>query len=324
MTNRVFLLVLVLMAAGLAGCGEKEEVQTPAEEEKTPSVAELLAAAEQNKGKKPGVLSVEDVKKMADAKERGEDPDAALEEKSAESSESSEEKSSKTEDAAEPSSEAKKDETKAEGKLVAIDAGHQEKANTEKEPIGPKATKLKMKVTGGTRGVVSGVPEYELALNISLQLEKELLKRGYRVLMIRRTNDVNISNSERATMANEAEADAFLRIHANGSSNPKDKGAMTICQTKKNPYNGSLYPLSRALAEHVLNEMSATTGCIKRSIWETDSMSGVNWAKVPTTIVEMGYMSNPEEDQRMATEEYQKKLVEGIANGVDKFFEGRE
>lgn len=334
--NSILLLVLLLLAAGLTGCGKKEEVSenasmtasTPTEEEGEPA-ASIFAESGKKNEKQPGVLSVDDVRKLAEAKERGEDVEEAMEKLASGEEEppaetSDERPAEETEVAEEETPADAPTEAATEGKLIAIDAGHQAKANTAKEPIGPKATKLKMKVTGGTKGVVSGVPEYELALNISLKLERELIKRGYRVLMIRRTNDVDISNSERAMMANEAKADAFLRIHANASRDPKDKGAMTICQTEKNPYNGSLYPLSRALSEHVLNEMSETTRCRKLKIWETDAMSGVNWAKVPTTIIEMGYMTNPEEDTLLTTKEYQAQLVEGIANGVDKFFEGRE
>lgn len=181
---------------------------------------------------------------------------------------------------------------------------------------------MKARVSSGTTGCVSGWAEYELNLAVALKLRDELESRGYQVIMVRETHDVDISNSERAAVANDAGADAFIRIHANGSEDPSVNGAMTICQTSNNPYNGALYQASRDLSDFCLEELVSAAGCKKRKVWETDTMSGINWCQVPVTIVEMGYMTNETEDALMATEEYQDKLATGIANGVDRFLLG--
>ena len=204
--------------------------------------------------------------------------------------------------------------------LIVIDAGHQRRGNADPEPIGPGASETKAKVSSGTAGCVSGLNEYELTLMLAEKLALELENRGYRVLMVRTGHDVDLSNAQRAQIANDAGADAFLRIHANGSDDPETNGAMTLCQTPENPYNGGLYAESRALSQSVLDALTAKTGCRKQFVWETDTMSGINWCQVPVTIVEVGYMSNPREDALMATEDYQWKIAEGIADGVDDFF----
>ena len=203
--------------------------------------------------------------------------------------------------------------------LVVIDPGHQQYANTEQEPVGPGASETKIKVSGGTTGTATGVPEYELTLDIGLQLRDKLLERGYQVIMVRDTNEVDISNSERAEIANEADADVFIRLHANGSPDSGVTGAMTICQTPANPYNGDIYEQSRALSENILDSYIYKTGINRQNIWETDTMSGINWSEVPTTILEMGFMSNTGEDRSMQDDDMQQKMVEGIADGIDEY-----
>lgn len=207
-----------------------------------------------------------------------------------------------------------------DAKLICIDAGHQQRGDSSLEPIGPGASARKPKVAAGTSGVATGKPEYQLTLEVALKLQTELTRRGYDVLMIRTTHDVNISNSARAAIANNARADAFIRIHANGAASASANGAITICPTSANPYCGSYYSQNRRLSEKVLAAFTAACGCKNGGIWETDSMSGINWCSVPVTIIEMGYMTNPAEDRLMSDSAYQDKMVQGIANGVDAYF----
>ena len=206
-------------------------------------------------------------------------------------------------------------------KVIVIDAGHQTRAMSATEPIGPGSSQRKAKVTGGASGCVTHLPEYKLNLQVAKKLQKELVKRGYKVIMVRTKNNVRMSNVQRAKVANKYKADAFIRIHANSAGSSSVKGALTIAPASNNRYmTKANRKASQKLSKKVLKAMCKTTGAKNRGVMYTNSMTGINWCKVPVTIVEMGFMSNPSEDRKMAKASYQKKIVKGIADGIDNFF----
>lgn len=208
-------------------------------------------------------------------------------------------------------------------KVICIDPGHQSKGNYKKEPIGPGAKTTKAKVASGTSGVSTKKAEYVLTLEISMILKKKLQDAGYKVIIIRETHDVNISNKERADVANDANADLFLRIHADGSDSQKVSGISTLYPSEKNPYVAYLNKDSKRIAELMVNEMVKSTGALNRGAVTRDDMSGINWAKIPVCIVETGFMTNPKEDKNLSNTDYQEKLTNGMVTAINSYFSGQ-
>jgi N-acetylmuramoyl-L-alanine amidase len=202
--------------------------------------------------------------------------------------------------------------------LVVIDPGHQEKANLEFEPIAPGASQQKAKVAGGASGVISGIPEHQLVLQLSTKLEKRLIESGVEVILTRRTSSVDISNRARAEIANRVKADLFIRIHANGSPNSFEKGIATLYPAKTR-WTSSIYLLSQKAALVVQSELIKATRAKNRGITERKDITGFNWSKVPVVLVEVGFLTNPEEDRRLNEAAYQAKIVEGLRKGILRY-----
>ena len=207
--------------------------------------------------------------------------------------------------------------------LVALDPGHQawDVDMSAKEPNAPGSTVMKAKATTGTSGRYSGLGEYELNLNVALLVRDELEAMGFRTLLTREDNETAISNAERAQMANEAGADIYVRIHANGSEDASVRGALMLVPSAQNPYVGALAAQSETLANCILKAYCAETGFRDQGLQYNDTMTGINWSKVPVALIEMGFMTNQYDDSAMAQPEFQKVMAKGIAEGIHAYYE---
>ena len=213
------------------------------------------------------------------------------------------------------------DETWASKHVIVIDPGHSSEIPDGDVPIGPGSKEMKEADNYGTQGISTGVHEYELNLTVSLKLRDALKQKGYKVVMVRTTNKGKYSCVARAEIANKNNAAVFLRVHANAA--PKDHsktGAMALCITKNNPFIPKMYKSSRLLSDLILKNYVKATGCFNEGVEKRDTLISNNWSKVPTTLIELGYMTNAKEDKLMQTKAYQTKMVTGLVNGIDAYF----
>ena len=206
--------------------------------------------------------------------------------------------------------------------VICIDPGHQTKGDMSQEPVAPGSSEKKFKVSWGTQGVATKIPEYELTLSASKILKKDLEQMGFKVIMTRETNDVNITNSERAIFANDNNADLVIRIHADGSDDSSTTGASLHIPSQDSQYTSKIYPESNECAKLISLQMKQD-GFKVNNIYQRSDLTGFNWSKVPVVLVEMGFMSNPEEDQKMAETSYQEKMMKSVAEGAQAYFENK-
>ena len=201
------------------------------------------------------------------------------------------------------------------GRCVVIDAGHQLPGSSSTVQV-------------GATGTTTGQLEYELNLQVALYLRNELVSRGYNVVMIRETNEVNISNSDRARVAN-AYASVYdevilVSIHADSFTSENAVGSHVISTTQNNANaSGNVkYSESKTLARCVREAYLANCPGIgqNRANKERDDLGVINASEVPTILLEMGFLSNPGEDTLMATDAFRLNAAAGIANGIDAYF----
>ena len=204
---------------------------------------------------------------------------------------------------------------------VVVDPGHDLRANLATEPIGPGSSQRKIKDGGGTRGVVTGVREADLVLDVSLRLRALLQRAGITVVMTRtRTSGTSIGNIARATIANRAGAALFLRVHADGHpTSSAVRGTHVLVPALLQGWTDDVYAPSRSAAELVLTELVRSLGFPRRGVSEHADFTGFNWSDVPVILVELGFMTNPTEDRLLARPAVRQRAAVGLCRGTLRF-----
>ncbi|PQQ46503.1 N-acetylmuramoyl-L-alanine amidase [Bacillus thuringiensis] len=296
----------------MAGCSQEQP-----KKETTSSIQEKRKA---NKEDAPIEKQQEEKKEESQAIQTNEHVEHRQEEVSAE--EKKEEETMPVQPTEQPvqNNEQKVESNEKQGKfLVVIDPGHQQKANLNLEPIGPGATTKKYKVTDGTTGVVTKKREAVFVLEMAFLLKEKLEAKGIQVLMTRTSQDVDISNKERATFANNHKANLFLRLHADGSENPNQSGFAVLTPAEGSPYTKEIYAESLQISQTIVNKMRENQQVKVNGIKFRDDLSGFNWAKVPGVLLELGFMSNHEEDKKLSDPQYVNSLLQSVTDSVDEY-----
>jgi N-acetylmuramoyl-L-alanine amidase len=205
------------------------------------------------------------------------------------------------------------------GKVVVIDPGHQAHADSGLEPIGPGSSEKKAKVSSGTASPTTRTPESLVALEVGLRLRDALQALGIQVVMTRTAQDVDISNSQRAKIANQAHADLAIRLHCDGSTDKSVHGFFTLYPASIKGWTDDIAAISKRAATIIQREAVAATGATDRGLQERSDLTGFNWSDVPDVLVEMGFMTNAAEDKLLESAAYQDKIVQGLVKGIVDF-----
>jgi N-acetylmuramoyl-L-alanine amidase len=203
------------------------------------------------------------------------------------------------------------------GPTIVIDPGHDLRANPATEAIGPGSKTRKIKDGGGTRGVATGTPEHVVNLRISLLLRDEMQQRGYCVVMTRtKSSGRSIGNVARARIANRAHAALFVRVHADGSTNRSRHGTSTLYPALHRGWTDDVLPESKADARVIQRELVAAIRSRDLGTVPRSDLTGFNWSDVPVVLAEVGFLTNPSEDRKLATRAYQRRVARGLAQGI--------
>ena len=208
-----------------------------------------------------------------------------------------------------------------DGAVICVDPGHcvtPETGKGHRELVSPLSEETKPLYTTGTSG--ANMTEEQLNLTVGLQLRDALTALGAEVIMTREVSEITISGIERCEIAHEAGADISVHIHADGNNDPSVHGVSVLVPDGDLLGTPSIVEESVRLGELMVNAVAAETGAKNRGTVPRSDMTAFNFSEIPSVLIEMGFMTNPEEDALLETAEYQAKIVTGMVNSLLQWY----
>ena len=177
-------------------------------------------------------------------------------------------------------------------------------------------------IDGGSEGVSTGVKESELNLKVTKKLEKLLNAFGFNVVLTRTnadglysqfaTNKKQDDMKKRKEIIQKSKPNMVVSIHMNSFPNKHERGAQVFYQVGEET--------SKQLAQTIQNEMIKNL-VEAREFCNHSDLYILQCTQNPSVVVEGGFLSNPEEEALLITDEYQEKLAYSVFCGILKFFE---
>lgn len=206
----------------------------------------------------------------------------------------------------------------SEGKIIVIDPGHGSEWDMSLEPLAPGSDKKRVKSPVGAVGEFTKVPEYKVDWDVALKLKKILEDKGFIVVMTKTSIEENPGGIERAELGNKANARLVVRIHADSFEDESVYGTTILVPEALSDDRKSLSEESSRCANIILSALVNKAGVKDRGVVLRDDLTAFNWSNVPTLLIEMGFLSNEKEDRLLNTEDYQNKLAQAIADGIEE------
>ena len=185
-----------------------------------------------------------------------------------------------------------------DGRIIVLDPGH---GGSDSGAVGP-----------------TGVREKDVSLAVSLKAQQLLNESGYQVVMTR-TTDIDVAapgvpdSTELQARVDKAppNADIFISVHCNAFSNSRANGVETYFAP------GAVKGSRLAL---LLNEELERLGELNNRGVKAARFYVMTHSKCPASLIELGFITNPREEQLLADNDYQQKLAQAITNAVNRYF----